>query len=143
MSQRFPVYIFRDSHFASAGDIVVTLAPIDLVVSVFGGGGLKGEGGLEDAFGGAAFFRNDDTGASYLGVLRRRKASRFRSALRRRSQTVACERLEETRFSHDNRFDPKAESWVISALCQNRTSTALTIHRVKSDGTGSNRHSEV
>jgi hypothetical protein len=47
MSQRFPVYIFRDSHFASAGDTVVTLAPIDLVVSVFGGGGLKGEGGLE------------------------------------------------------------------------------------------------
>jgi hypothetical protein len=68
MSQRFPVHIFRDGNFARGGDTVVTLAPVDLVVSVFGGGGLKGEGGLEDAFGGAVYFRNDETDVSYLGI---------------------------------------------------------------------------
>jgi hypothetical protein len=84
MSQRFPIHIFRDGRFSRAGDTVVTLAPLDLVVSVFGGGGgLKGEQGLEDAFGGVVFFRNDETGMSYLGVWGRRKASRCRGALRR------------------------------------------------------------
>ena len=39
--------------------------------------------GLAAAFGGAALFRNDETGATYLGVWGARNASRFRTALRR------------------------------------------------------------
>ncbi len=83
MSGNIPVYLFRDSHFAPAGDTVVCAAPLDVVVSVYGGGGLKGEGGLAAAFSGAAFFRNDETGLCFLGVWGSRNASRFRSALRR------------------------------------------------------------
>src|SRR6266545_2542243 len=82
MSARFPVYVFRDRHFAPAGDTVMSAAPIELVISVYGGGGTKGAGGLSAAFGGAAFFRNDATGDCYLGVWGARNASRFRSALR-------------------------------------------------------------
>jgi hypothetical protein len=79
------VYVFRDPRFAPAGDTVVCAAPVDLVVSVYGGGGLNGEEGLSAAFGGAAFFRNAKTGSSFLGVWGARKASRFRSALRQRA----------------------------------------------------------
>jgi hypothetical protein len=60
-------------------------ASLDLVVSIYGGGGVKGEGGLSAAFGGAAFFRDEETGVSFLGVWGARNASRFRSALRRRA----------------------------------------------------------
>jgi hypothetical protein len=52
-STHSPVYVFREPRFAPAGDTVVCAAPLDLVVSVYGGGGLKGEGGLSAAFGGA------------------------------------------------------------------------------------------
>lgn len=60
----------------------MTAAPLDLVVSVYGGGGLRGEQGLEAIFGGSAFFRDDDTGATYLAVWSSRKAARFRKQLR-------------------------------------------------------------
>ena len=85
MRDHSQVYVFRERRFAPAGDTVVCAAPLDLVVSVYGGGGLKGEGGLAAAFGGAAFFRNEETGFSYLGVWGARNASRFRNALRRRA----------------------------------------------------------
>src|ERR1700746_202886 len=78
-----PVYIFRGGHFSPRGDTMVSAAPLDVVVFVYGGGGLKGELGLAAAFGGAAFFRNDETGCCFLGVWGARKASRFRNALRR------------------------------------------------------------
>lgn len=84
MSEPASVYVFRDPSFAPAGDTIVCAAPIDLVVSVYGGGGLKGEGGLADVFGGAVLFRNEETGSSYLGVWGSRNASRFRTALRAR-----------------------------------------------------------
>jgi hypothetical protein len=84
-STHSPVYVFREPRFAPAGDTVVCAAPLDLVVSVYGGGGLKGEGGLSAAFGGTIFFQAEKTGAPYLGVWGARNASRFRSALRRRS----------------------------------------------------------
>jgi len=83
MGERYPVYVFRDKHFAPAGDTVVIAATRDLVVSVYGGGGHNGEGGLSAAFGGAAVFTNDNEGLSYLGVWGARNASRFRAALRR------------------------------------------------------------
>src|ERR1700719_1817635 len=82
MSERFPVFVYRDGHFARSGDSVVSAAPLELVVAVFGGGGLKDLAGLEAAFGGAAFFRNEETGFQYLGVWGARKASRFRRSLR-------------------------------------------------------------
>lgn len=76
------VYVFRDAHLAPAGDTVAAAAALDFVVSIYGGGGLKGEEGLSTAFGGAAYFRNDASGDSFLGVWGRRNASRFQSRLR-------------------------------------------------------------
>ena len=82
MSGALPVYVFRSSDFARAGDTVVCAAPFDHVVSIYGGGGVKGVGGLSAAFGGAAMFKDEATGACFLGVWGARNASRFRSALR-------------------------------------------------------------
>ena len=87
MSAHFPVYVFRDRGFAPGGETVVCAAPLDFVVSVYGGGGLNGEGGLAGAFGGAAFFRNDETGSSYFGVLGRTK--RFALPERSSPQCIA------------------------------------------------------
>jgi hypothetical protein len=77
-----PVYVFRAEGFSPSADTVFSVAPLDAVVSVYGGGGLRGEGGLAAAFGGAAFFRDNATGEGYLGVWGARKASRFRRRLR-------------------------------------------------------------
>jgi hypothetical protein len=44
MSQRFAVYVFHAVYFAPAGDTVVSAAPLEIVISTYGGGGLKGEG---------------------------------------------------------------------------------------------------
>jgi len=76
------IYHFRDRHFSPAGDTVVSAAPLTVVVNVYGGGGLKGEGALVEAFGGSAIFRNDETGDLYLGVWGARNASRFRQTLK-------------------------------------------------------------
>src|SRR3954451_9382764 len=75
------VYLFR-GHFSPRGDTVVCAAPLEMVVSVYGGGGINGDGGLSAVFEGSAFFRNEETGAAYLGVWGARNASHFRSALR-------------------------------------------------------------
>jgi hypothetical protein len=83
VSEPYPVYLFRDGHFAPAGDTVVSAAPLELVVAVYGDGGLVGEAGLAAAFGGCTYFRNDENGSSYLAIWGARKASRFRSVLRR------------------------------------------------------------
>lgn len=88
MSERLPIYVFRGKYRPGGDDTLVCAAPLDLVVATYGGGGLKGEGGLAAAFGGAAFFRNGETGHSYLGVWGARNASRFRSTLRRGGATL-------------------------------------------------------
>ena len=88
MNDRIPVYVFRDGHFAPGRDTVMTAAPLDFVVSVYGGGGLKGEAGLEAVFGGSAFFRNDETGSCYLAIWGARNASHFRSRLRQSGRTL-------------------------------------------------------
>lgn len=80
MREPWPVYVFRSSRLAKS-ETVVTAAPLDLVMSVYGGGGLRGEQGLEAALGGPAYYR-DDTGAAYLAVWGARNASRFRAKLR-------------------------------------------------------------
>jgi hypothetical protein len=78
-----PVYVFRDRSFAPQGDTVVSVAPRDAVVSVYGGGGVMDGDGLCQVFGGSCAFRNEDTGAVFMGVWGARNASRFRAALRR------------------------------------------------------------
>ena len=76
MADLVPVHLFR------RGNTVVSAAPLDAVITAFGGGGLFGEGGVDVMFGGCAFFRDDKTGPAYVGVWGARKASRFRTALR-------------------------------------------------------------
>jgi len=76
-----PVYVFRTKDIAK-NETVATAAPLDVVVSVFGGGGLKGAAGLEAVFGGSVYFQNEETGAAYLGVWGSRKGGHFRSRLR-------------------------------------------------------------
>ena len=80
MSDEIPIYLFRGS--LRSGNTVASAAPLEVVVSVYGGGGLFGEGGVKSAFGGAAFFRNKEGSPSYVGVWSARKASRFRQTLR-------------------------------------------------------------
>jgi hypothetical protein len=77
-----PVYLFRDPHFAPAGDTVVCVAPSGEVVKVYGGGGFSDSAGLDAAFAGAVAFRDDRSGNVYLGVWGARKAAKFRNALR-------------------------------------------------------------
>jgi hypothetical protein len=78
----FPVYLFRRAGFAPSGNTVMCVAPLDCVVTVYGGGGVVGEGGLSKAFGGAAVFKNDYFGNYFVGVWGARNASRFRRELR-------------------------------------------------------------
>ena len=66
----------------------MTAVPVDLVVSAFGGGGMKGEQGLEAAFGGSAYYCNEATGEAYLAVWGARNGSRFRRLLRESGATL-------------------------------------------------------
>ncbi len=83
MSDTPIVYVFRSRSGNVLDDAVISAASADLVIRTYGGGGLFGEGGLADAFGGCATFINDGTGERYFGVWGARKASHFRAALRR------------------------------------------------------------
>ena len=76
------VYVFRDQSFSRGGDTIVCAAPRDVVVSVFGSGGLFDTDGLSTAFGGSAVFRDEAAGEAFLAVWGARKASRFRNRLR-------------------------------------------------------------
>jgi hypothetical protein len=78
------IYLFRDRHFAAAGDTVVSAAPEELVVQAIGGGGLHSTQVLSQIFGGAAIYRDERSGRQYLGAWGARKASRFRTMLQRR-----------------------------------------------------------
>jgi hypothetical protein len=82
------VYVFRDSRFSPGGEAVASATSSEIVTLVFGGGGHHGEDGLATQFGRAAFFRNDETGRTFLGVWGSRNASRFRGTLRRRGLSV-------------------------------------------------------
>src|SRR4051794_24698915 len=87
MADPIPIYVFHGLRGA-ADPAVASAAPLDLAISVFGGGGLHGEGGVSSVFGGSAFFRNAETGQAYLGVWGARKASRFRRMLRESGAVV-------------------------------------------------------
>ena len=51
-------------------------------------GGLKDAAGLEAAFGGSAYFRNDDTGFDYLGIWGTRNGGAFRNRIREAGMSV-------------------------------------------------------
>ncbi|MER8401409.1 hypothetical protein [Mesorhizobium sp. M1348] len=87
VSQPISIHVFRARQLAKS-ETVVTAAPIDLVVSVFGGGGMKGEQGLEAAFGGSAYYRDEATEEAYLAVWGARNGSRFRRQLRESGATL-------------------------------------------------------
>lgn len=87
MTQSIPIYVFRSVQFAKS-ETTVTAAPIELVVSVFGGGGLKGEQGLEASFGGSAYYRNEATDEAFLAVWGTRNGARFRRKLAESGATL-------------------------------------------------------
>jgi hypothetical protein len=91
MTEPVQIYVFRTKSLARS-ETVATVASLNIVVSVFGGGGLKGMAGVEAVFGGSAYFRNDDTGAAYLGVWGSRNGGRFRSRIREAGMSVAIVR---------------------------------------------------
>ena len=93
------VYLFRSAGFAPSGDTVVSVAPLDRVVAVYGAGGVVGEGGLSSAFGGAVVFTNDASGECFAGVWGARNASRFRSELRAHMQIAVCKEVPNARLS--------------------------------------------
>ena len=51
-------------------------------MAVYGGGGHQDRDGVQRAFEGSAFYRNDETGECFIGVWGARNAARFRTALR-------------------------------------------------------------
>lgn len=83
-TNRIQVYVFRAPNFSPAGDTVVTAAPRDAVVSVYGGGGTFQTAGLSAAFNGCAVYRHGLLGKDnyHLAIWGERKASKFRQALR-------------------------------------------------------------
>jgi len=94
-----PVYLFSSSGFAASGDTVVSVAPLDRVVAVYGDGGVVGEGGLSSSFGGAAVFKNDVLGKCFIGVWGARNASRFRSELRAHMQIAIIKEAPNARLA--------------------------------------------
>lgn len=94
-----PIYLFRSSGFAPSGDTVVSVAPLDRVVAVYGNGGVVGEGGLSSSFGGAAVFKNDASGECFIGVWGARNASRFRGELRAHMQIAVIKEAPKARLA--------------------------------------------
>src|SRR5260370_3736021 len=88
MSDRIRVYLWRDARFARNQNTVVSAAPIDAVVAVYGGGGIYESDGLSAAFGGSVVFCDPETRDTYLGVWGARNASRFRNTFRQRGATL-------------------------------------------------------
>jgi hypothetical protein len=80
--ERLPVHLFRAMHPSAHRSMLACAAPIDLVISVYGGDGIGGKDGLMAAFGGVGVFKNDDTGQRFLSVWGPRKAEIFLAALR-------------------------------------------------------------
>lgn len=89
-----PVYVFRSAGFAPSADTVVSVAPLDRVVEVYG------SDGLASAFGGAAFFKNHESGACFAGVWGARNASRFRSELRVHMPIAVHKAAPDARLSY-------------------------------------------
>ena len=78
---RVQVYVFKSGCYARS-ETVTSVAPLNAVALVFGGGGLEEAAGLEAVFGGSAYFENEDTGENYLGVWGSRNGGAFRRRIR-------------------------------------------------------------
>ncbi|WLR96341.1 hypothetical protein [Shinella sumterensis] len=76
----------------------MSVAPQQQVVAVYGGGGTFEADGLSQAFGGAAIFRNDATGAIFAGVWGARNASRFRREIREHMDVVLRREVPDARL---------------------------------------------
>ncbi len=87
MMEPIQIYVFRTKNFARS-ETVASVAPLDIVISVFGGGGVKGAAGLEAVFGGSAYFQNEETGAAYLGVWGSGNGGHFRSRMRQAGMSI-------------------------------------------------------
>ena len=87
MAEPTTVYLFRPEGLVSENRSVKTVcaAPTGLAVAAYGGGGRFEEDGVRSAFGGNAFYRDEETGQTFLAVWGARNASRFRTALRRKA----------------------------------------------------------
>lgn len=83
MAEPTAIYLFRSEAIAPGSSTIVCAAPTHLVVAVYGGGGHHDQRCLSLAFGGNAFYRNEETGETFLAVWGARNASRFRASLRR------------------------------------------------------------
>ncbi|TFE97253.1 hypothetical protein B5M44_15720 [Shinella sumterensis] len=99
MTSPWPVYLFRSAGFGPSGNTVVSVAPLDCVVAVYGNGGVIGEGGLSSTFGGAAVFKNDASGDYFVGVWGARNASRFRKELRTHMRIAVHKEAPDARLS--------------------------------------------
>jgi hypothetical protein len=87
MNEPVQIYVFMTKSFARS-ETIASVAPLDTVISVFGGGGLKGAADLESVFGGSAYFQNDETDAAYLGVWGSRNGGHFRSRMRQAGMSL-------------------------------------------------------
>jgi hypothetical protein len=90
MTSTGKIYTFRSGPFGS-GDMLVTVAPKEQVIAVFGDGGLFGEGGLSMAFNRVAIFRSKNAREVYFGVWGSKPADRFRAALEQRFELESIE----------------------------------------------------
>ncbi len=92
------LYLFRSAGFAPAGDTVVSIAPLEKVVTVYGGGGAFDADGLSAAFGGAAIFKDEATGALFAAVWGTRNASRFRREMREHMPVILRHEMPDVRL---------------------------------------------
>ena len=92
------IHVFRSAGFAPSGNTVVSIAPVEKVVAVYGGGGAFEADGLRAAFGGAAVFRHEGTGALLTGVWGTRNAARFRREMRARMPVVLHREAPDVRL---------------------------------------------
>lgn len=72
---------------------------MEAVISVYGAGGLNGEGGLSDAFGGAATYKNDETGMYFFGIWGARNAARFKADLETKLNIEVVQKAPPARLS--------------------------------------------
>lgn len=102
-----PIYLFRSDCIVPGSSTVVCAAPADLVVAAYGGGGHLDQEGVQRAFGGNAFYRNDESGETFLAVWGARNAVRFRTALRRKTSVVLLREPPPARFAWFSRANQR------------------------------------
>lgn len=81
------IYVFRDRHFAPAGDTVVCIGGRGSIEALLGNKPIPG------LFTGQAVYTNDETNQDYVGVWGKREASRFRRLLRERGADLLVHRV--------------------------------------------------